>query len=32
MAWQMFGIVLTSGVIGIVYRLDRRHAAGQDIP
>lgn len=30
MAWQMLGIVLTSVVIGIVYRLDRRGAAGQE--
>jgi hypothetical protein len=30
MAWQMIGIVLTSLVIAIVYRLDRRRAAGQD--
>jgi uncharacterized membrane-anchored protein len=32
MAWQMLGIVLTSVVIAIVYRLDRRRAAEQDEP
>jgi hypothetical protein len=31
MAWQMAGIVLTSVVIALVYRLDRRHAGGQEI-
>jgi hypothetical protein len=31
MAWQMAGIVLTSVVIAIVFRLDRRRAGSQDI-
>jgi hypothetical protein len=30
MAWQMAGIVLTSVVIAIVFRLDRRRADTQD--
>jgi hypothetical protein len=30
MAWQMAGIVLTSVVIAIVFRLDRRSADGTD--
>ena len=29
MAWLMIGIVLTSLVIAVVYRLDRRRAADQ---
>jgi len=30
MAWQMAGIVLTSVVIAIVFRLDRRRAGSPD--
>ncbi len=32
MAWQMAGVVLTTVVIGIVYRLDRRLPSADDEP
>lgn len=32
MAWQMAGVVLTTVVIAVVYRLDRRLPHGDDEP